>query len=253
VQKSLLQYKTSDISEAKLSRTFCELHNKPIWWWWWCMTPTGKAVIGVDVAPPTVVTARTEAEIWAVRVQTRRAVTTTLRILQTLVDVIRTQLTCKKWSSALISDHYRWPPQVTTTGIDQGCRTLAGEQRFFYTPGVEVCPSALETPPQLINPIIFVVTPQNKQNKYPLNNLFSRTTWASRHQKGKTILDSNEARHDGAAVESAGPYASHLHLAPIRWPCQHLITHFYRPDALPDAQPTVSKHWRPICSDSTVV
>jgi len=30
------------------------------------------------------------------------------------------------------------------------------------------------------------------------------------------------------------------HLAPR----QHLITHFYRPDALPDAQPTVSKHWR---------
>ena len=27
----------------------------------------------------------------------------------------------------------------------------------------------------------------------------------------------------------------------------HLITQIYRPDALPDAQPTVSKHWRQIC------
>ena len=44
------------------------------------------------------------------------------------------------------------------------------------------------------------------------------------------------------AVASAGPYANNLHLAPDRQPHQHLITHFYRPDALPDAQPTVTKH-----------
>ena len=37
------------------------------------------------------------------------------------------------------------------------------------------------------------------------------------------------------AVVSAGPYANNLHLAPDRLPQQHLI----RPDALPDAQPTV--------------
>jgi len=42
------------------------------------------------------------------------------------------------------------------------------------------------------------------------------------------------------AVASAGPYANHLHFAPDS---QHLITQFfYRQDALPDAQPTVSKH-----------
>jgi len=34
------------------------------------------------------------------------------------------------------------------------------------------------------------------------------------------------------AVASAGPYANNL----------HLIDQFYRPDALPDAQPTASKH-----------
>ena len=46
------------------------------------------------------------------------------------------------------------------------------------------------------------------------------------------------------ALASAGPYAS-LHLAPGRQPCQHLSTQFfYRPDALPAAQPTASKHWR---------
>jgi len=45
------------------------------------------------------------------------------------------------------------------------------------------------------------------------------------------------------AVASAGPYTNHLQLVPDRQPCQHLITQFlYRPDALPDDQPTVSKH-----------
>ena len=32
---------------------------------------------------------------------------------------------------------------------------------------------------------------------YPFNGLFSRTTWVSRYQKGKTSLDLNEARDDG--------------------------------------------------------
>jgi len=50
-----------------------------------------------------------------------------------------------------------------------------------------------------------------------LNSIFSRTTWVSRYQKGKTSLDLNEA-DDGVldAVASAGPYADNLHLAPDR-------------------------------------
>ena len=35
------------------------------------------------------------------------------------------------------------------------------------------------------------------------HNCFSRTTWVSRHQKGWTILDFNEARDDGVTVASA--------------------------------------------------
>jgi len=49
-------------------------------------------------------------------------------------------------------------------------------------------------------------------------HLFSMTTWVSQHQKGKTSLDFNKARHDGVAVASAGPYANQLHLAPDRQP-----------------------------------
>jgi len=44
------------------------------------------------------------------------------------------------------------------------------------------------------------------------------------------------------AVESAGPYANNLHLAPDRYHTNTSSLNFYRPDALPDAQPTVSKH-----------
>ena len=32
---------------------------------------------------------------------------------------------------------------------------------------------------------------------HPFNSLFSRTTWVSRYQNGKTSLDLNEARYDG--------------------------------------------------------
>jgi len=35
------------------------------------------------------------------------------------------------------------------------------------------------------------------QSLHPFNGLFSRTTWLSRHQKGKTSLDLNKARNDG--------------------------------------------------------
>jgi len=34
---------------------------------------------------------------------------------------------------------------------------------------------------------------------HPFNGLFSRTTWVSRYQKGKTSLHSNEARDDGVS------------------------------------------------------
>jgi len=50
----------------------------------------------------------------------------------------------------------------------------------------------------------------------PFNSLLSWTAWLSQHQKCQTILDINEARDDGVAVASAGPYANHLHLAADR-------------------------------------
>ena len=47
---------------------------------------------------------------------------------------------------------------------------------------------------------------------HTFNGLFSRTTWVSPERQ--TILDFTEARGDGVAMASAGPYANHLHFAP---------------------------------------
>jgi len=58
----------------------------------------------------------------------------------------------------------------------------------------------------------------------------------------QTIPDFAGARDNGVAVASAGLYANHLHLAADRQPHQYLTTQFYRPDVLPAAEPTVSKH-----------
>jgi len=56
------------------------------------------------------------------------------------------------------------------------------------------------------------------------------------------MLEFIEARDDGVAVARAGLYSNHLHLAAdiiSPAPCHSI---FYRPDALPDAQPAVSEH-----------
>jgi len=79
--------------------------------------------------------------------------------------------------------------------------------------------------------------------RYPFNGLFSETTWVSRYQKGKTSLDLYEATDDGV-----------LRCSGISWKqtiCTSLQTekpintsslNFYSTYALPDTQPTVSKH-----------
>jgi len=53
----------------------------------------------------------------------------------------------------------------------------------------------------------------------PFNGLFSRTTWVSQYEKGKTSLDLNEARDDGGfgmQWHQLDHYANNLYLAPDR-------------------------------------
>jgi len=55
----------------------------------------------------------------------------------------------------------------------------------------------------------------------------------------QTILDFTQARDDGVAVAPAGPYTPHSR----QIPCHYLTTQsFYRLDALPAAQPSVSNY-----------
>jgi len=78
--------------------------------------------------------------------------------------------------------------------------------------------------------------------KGPLNGCVFNTTWVSRYQKAKTSLDLNEERDDGVW---GWQWHQLDHMQTI---CTSLQTDnhantsslsFYRPDALPVAQPTV--------------
>jgi len=76
---------------------------------------------------------------------------------------------------------------------------------------------------------------------HPFNGPFSGTTQVSRYQKGKTNLDFTGARDsewqwhqlDHMQVCSSVQTDNHTSTPPLS---------FYRPDALPATQPTVSKH-----------
>ena len=72
------------------------------------------------------------------------------------------------------------------------------------------------------------------------NGPLSGTTQMSWYQKGKTNLDFAEARDSGIswAICNCAPRSRQ-----ITTPTPH-HSDFYRLDALPAAQPTVSKHWR---------
>jgi len=79
---------------------------------------------------------------------------------------------------------------------------------------------------------------------HPFIGFFSRTTWVSLYQKGKTSQDLKEARDDGVW---GWQWHQLDHMQAIctshRTDNQHsCISQFLQPDALLDAQPTVSKH-----------
>ena len=78
---------------------------------------------------------------------------------------------------------------------------------------------------------------------HTFNVPLSRTTRVSRYQKGKTNLDFTEARDSEWQWHQLG----HMQVCTWLQADNHASTpplSFYRPDALPAAQPTASKHWR---------
>jgi len=77
---------------------------------------------------------------------------------------------------------------------------------------------------------------------HPFNGPFSGATQVSRYQKGKTNLDFTEARDS----EWQWHQLDHMQVCILLQTDNHASTpplkFFYRLDALPAAQPTVSKH-----------
>jgi len=76
---------------------------------------------------------------------------------------------------------------------------------------------------------------------HTFNGPLSGTTLVSRYQKGKTILDFTDARVSEWQWHQLG----HMQICISLQTNNHASTpslSFYRPDALPAAQPTVSKH-----------
>jgi len=78
---------------------------------------------------------------------------------------------------------------------------------------------------------------------HPFNCSLSGTTWVSQYQKVKTNRDFTEARDSKWQWHHLG----HLQVCTSLQTDNHASTpplSFHRPDALPAAQPTASKHWR---------
>jgi len=78
---------------------------------------------------------------------------------------------------------------------------------------------------------------------HPFNGPLSGTTRVGRYQKGKTNLDFTEARDSEWQWHQLDICKSAPCSRQITMPALHHSV-FYRPGALPAAQPTVSKHWR---------
>ena len=84
---------------------------------------------------------------------------------------------------------------------------------------------------------------QEHTQTHPFNGPFSRTTRVDRYQKGTTNLDFTEARDSEWQWPQLGICKSAPRSRQITTPAPQDSV-FYRPDALPAAQPTASKHWK---------
>jgi len=85
------------------------------------------------------------------------------------------------------------------------------------------------------------VTHDTHTHTHPFNGPFSGTTRMSRYQKGKSNLNFTEARDSEWQWHQLG----HMQVCTSLQTDNHTNTpslNFYRPDALPAAQPTASKH-----------
>ena len=85
---------------------------------------------------------------------------------------------------------------------------------------------------------------QLPRNTHTFNGPLSGTTRVGQYQKGKTKLDFTEARDSEWQWHQLGHMQVCTWLQTDNHTSTPLLTFFYRPDALPAAQPTASKYRR---------
>jgi len=93
----------------------------------------------------------------------------------------------------------------------------------------------------LPRPVILPRMPEAKHITHTFNGPLSGTTRVSQYQKGKTSLDSTEARDSEWQWHQLGHMQVCTLLQQITTPAPRRSV-FYRLDALPATQPTASKH-----------
>jgi len=85
-------------------------------------------------------------------------------------------------------------------------------------------------------------TLQLHTHTHPFNGPLSGSTRVSRYQKGKTNLDFNGARDSEWQWHQLGDRQVCTSLQTDNHTSTSLLKFFYKPDALPAAQPTASEH-----------
>ena len=83
---------------------------------------------------------------------------------------------------------------------------------------------------------------QKHTHTHPFNGPFSGTIRVSQYQKGKINLDYTEARDSEWQWHQLGHMQVCISLQTDNHASTPPLKVFYRPDALPAAQPTASKH-----------
>jgi len=108
---------------------------------------------------------------------------------------------------------------------------------FLLVPAYPGCPGSKAVKRSLL--LLLLLTQTTTTTTF--NCLFSRTTWISQYQKGKTSLDLNEER-DGGVLGWQWHQQDHMQTICTSLQTENHNTsslNFYKPDAVPDAQLTV--------------
>ena len=134
-------------------------------------------------------------------------------------QTISTDILKQGWIKWLVVIWYMWEMSITTS------QTVRWQiHKFHHTTMLSV-----------------QVHTHTHTHTHPFNGPFSWTTWVGRYQKGKTNVDFTEARDSEWQWHQLG----HMQVYTSLQTDNHTSTSplsFYRPDPLPAAQPTASKH-----------